>query len=391
MNKTNKQTFGVSFFLIGLILSPFSSYVFQQVLNLPITFPELIYFPILFFFYKRKVIRFKGKIKFAVLFSIWLLLILFGLIYGRWSLMAILSTARGFFWLFFFFSIGKATRLDESMIDALLYVSIGSMTGWCICSYNMYQEILLGINEIGANYGNMVALAIGFPIIILFKKNNWWLFIVLLLNIFLILTTGLRRQISITVLSLVLSYLLIILRNFDFKKVGILAALIVTIVISYPIIDEKLGEANPLIHHRIIVKTEMLMSGEESNADQTRENEVFKIFEDFDEVLIPHGFVSLKTTKDKGTGVFIDIPTYMLSFIFSIWIFCLYLILYVAKTYNHLLFYIRTKKEECGFVFVVAACMLFLLFVDGTMFTYSYSSALTGLMIGLLFRTPKYL
>lgn len=385
MYKRQWIKFELFFFVIGLVLSSFSSYLFQKVLHLPFTFPELIYFPFLLVYYKKFGLRMQRKFNFGVLGIVWLLLIVIAFIYGRWGPVAILSTARGFLWLFVFFAIGRAILVNDALINALLTTSVGSIVGWCICSYFSFQEILLGTNEIGVNYGNMVAVAMSFPLVIFYKKKNYLLFFVILLNIFLVLTTGLRRQISVTVLSLAFSYILLVWKSLDYKKLSILFILIATVIFALPIVEEQLEEVNPLLHRRIFEKTELLLSGEETRADETREAGLTVIFDKFDELLIPHGFVSLQTMKDKGVGIFIDTPTYMLSFTFSIWIFFLYIILFLKALLVRFKDYVKGNRDG-GLAFVTGVCVLFLHFVDGTMFTYSYSSPLTGLMLGLLFR-----
>lgn len=375
----------IVFIIIGLMFSPLSTNFFLNTLHSPIVVPEVIYIPILLLFYKKLGISLKYKCNFAPYFLIWLFLLLLALLINRWSPMAILSTSRSFLILGMFYVIGKSIEVNSGLVKKLLLISVISLIGWGASTFMNFRSLEYNTEE-SVCYGNMIAIAYSFAILLLYIKNRPILGVVFFLNVLLSFTTALRRQIIVTVLSAVASLSLITLRKKQFGNLIAVLVFLLPVYIMMPKIEEQIYEVNPYLHYRIFNRTAQVASGDVQGGDKSRMNRQLYIFTRFDELAIPHGYVSQQTGKDKDAGEFNDIPTYMLAYTFSAPLVIIYIVLYLLRLLSALKTYIKYSNDYYGIIFVIGLVMLFLHFVESSMFIYTYTVPLTGISLGLLFR-----
>lgn len=386
----SKFKYFIGVFLLGLLLGPFSSVLFISIFHFPMVVPELIFIPILFKYYDRFGIRLDRKPIFMNVILLWLLFLLFAIVWKTWNLTAILSTGRSFLILGLFYVIGKNITRNVALLKFLLIVSIGSIVGWVIKSY--LNILLLPLSDgYGESvvYGNMISIAIGFSIALLAKAKYSMLLAIFSLNVFLSFTTALRRQIIVSFMSLGLSLSLL---SVKFKRFGYLVIVLIMsipIYVALPQIEEMVLEISPNMHKRIFERSQNLIIGVSGHSEQSRIDNQFKIFSDFRDLIIPHGYVSQQTSTDAGTGIFNDVPIYMLSYSFGVIVVLFYLLYYFFRLVRSFLLFIRNGNVYDGVILVVGSVALFLHFVDSQMFTVSYSAPFTGLILGLLFRNDK--
>lgn len=152
-----------------------------------------------------------------------------------------------------------------------------------------------------------------------------------------------------------------------------------------PTIEDYVREANPYLHHRIFERSEQVLDDNLQTADQGRINHQLYIFTKMPEMIIPHGYISQHTSKDN-TGIFNDVPTYMLAYTFGVFVFYYYILVYLRRLFITLKRFILYDNEYYGVLLVVALVTLFLHFVEAAMFIYTYTCPFTGLTIGLIFR-----
>ncbi len=378
-------------------MGPFSTYLFIDILHFPLVVPEIVFIPFFALFYKKLGISLDSKVKFWSVLMLWLFFLLMALVWGTWDIVAILSTGRSFLILGLFYVVGKHIHFDDTLAKVVLLCSIGSLLGWVVKSYfNFTSLVFLDAHEESVVYGNMIAIAYAFAIALLMKSDYITVTLVFAVNVFLSFTSALRRQISVSFLSLFLSLAMSSLRNKRINYLIIILLLSVPVYIALPQIEQVVQDYSPNMHYRIFERSQNLIGGEMGNSEQGRINHQFIIFDDFFDLIIPHGYVSQHTSQDAGTGIFNDIPIYMLAYTFGVITVFIYFFFYVRRLYLMLFHFLKMGNPYYGVLFVVGAVMLFLHFVDSQMFTVSYSAPFTGLTLGLMFRntlikgTSKY-
>jgi len=370
-------------FFIGLLLSPMSTYIFHGI-GFPIVLPELIFIPILFYKYKYLGISFVRKPAFSLSIIATVLLILFSFITQDISIVAAISTARSFLIVFVFYDIGLKIRFDENFIRVCLIISLGSIIGW---SLNNYLTIATGayLKGNGILYGNMIAIPLCFASSLLFMSNYWIFALAFLDNIYLSMTSGLRRQILVSAISALLSMLFATVSGFSFKKQVVSIAIVAGLVVALPYMGSYLLDNNELLYNRVVLRTINLTEGVSNEGDDTRSSNSTKFIDEADQLIIPHGFVSFQTDKG-GKGVFVDSPTYMLAYTFGLIPFLFYMLYYLARLGRCFIKAFLKRSKEYGFIFITSSVVFILHFVESSMFSFSFTAPMTGICIGLLFR-----
>lgn len=380
-------TYYMPLLLVGMLMGPFSSLLFMVFMHFPIVAPELIFIPFFLFRYKKYGISLEHKISFGPVVFIWAIFLVIAIIWGTWSFMAILSTGRSFLILGLFYVIGKEIRFDDALARLLLVCSIGSLIGWVIKSYFNFQMLaFIDAHEEAVVYGNMVAIAFTFSISLLMRSNYLTVIIIFVINIILSFTSSLRRQISVSVMSMILSLSMLTVRSRKFSYLIVIALISIPVYMVLPQIESTIEDTNATMYYRIFERSQNLLEGDLGNSEKGRIENQKKIFEDFFDLIIPHGYVSQQTSRDVGTGIFNDVPMYMLAYTFGILTLFVYLLYYIR---NLLITFMRFNKYNnpyYGVIFVVGVVVLFLHFVDAQMFMVSYTAPFTGLTLGLLFR-----
>ena len=368
-------------------MGPFSSLLFIVFMHFPIVAPELIFIPFFLFVYKKYGIILEHKISFRPVIFVWAIFLMIALMWGTWSFMAVLSTGRSFLILGLFYVIGKNIRFDDALARMLLVCSIGSLIGWVIKSYFNFQMLAsTGAHEEAVVYGNMVAIAFAFSISLLMRSNYVTVIFIFIVNVILSFTSSLRRQITVSVMSLVLSLGMMTVRNRKFSYLIIIALISIPVYKVLPQIESAIEDTNATMYYRIFERSQNLLEGDLGNSEKGRVNNQKKIFEDFFDLIIPHGYVSQQTSKDVGTGIFNDVPMYMLAYTFGILTLFVYIIYYIRGLIIAFIRFNKYNSPYYGVIFVVGFVVFFLHFVDSQMFTVSYSVPFTGLTLGLMFR-----
>lgn len=382
-----KVIFNSTLLLVGLLMGPFSTYLFIEVLNIPLVVPELVFIPFFFLFYKKYGISLDSKVSFYGVFAFWLLFLAIAMLWGLWDIIAILSTGRSFLVMGIFYAVGKHIRFDDSLAKVILLCSIGSIIGWVIKSYfNLQNLVFLDTHEESVVYGNMIAIAFAFAIAFNMRSDYITVALVFAINVFLSFTSALRRQMSVSVLSLFLSLGMVFLRNRRINYLILIIIISIPVFWALPQIERHVMDLSSNLHYRVFERSNLIFEGDIGYSEQKRINSQFIIIEDFQDLIVPHGYVSQHTSKDAGTGIFNDAPIYMLAYSFGVITLLVYLFYYIIRLRVMLIRFIRQGDSYYGVIFVVATVILFLHFIDSQMFTVSYTAPFTGLTLGLMFR-----
>jgi len=248
--------------------------------------------------------------------------------------------------------------------------------------FNNLVNNTLSNNDSMAISGNMIALGLVISIPIIFRKTKL-IFISTTLGIVLSLTSGIRRQVLIFIVSLLLSFLLTIKLSYKnmFKTVILIILSTSFVLIMYPILDNYISGISPAFHYRLFGKSEQLVNGDLSEGDVLRTKSIDHFYYTFWENTFPRGFVSKRTMEDVGTGIYMDSPYIELFYTFGI-ILCLFFVIYILYSiYFHLKSYYIRGITESGLCLVSIAIILALCFVEGSFLNYAYTTPFTGFVL----------
>jgi hypothetical protein len=383
MFKTLSKSHIVIYLFLGLVMSSFATGMFERY-GIPL-FYELVYLPMLYLLRKDfKLLRPIGRL-FMPMSIVWLAVLVLSVILGSFSIGGILSVARSYLLLILFVSIGMSIKMDKRFYTILFLISSGSIVGWVL----FIQGKLMGIFPWGANellfafYGNMLSIPVVISLVFSFFPNVFLIAAVLVVNVYLSFTSGLRRQMLTSIISFVLYYSIYFVRNLAVKTLLPVALVIAGIIVSLPMIEDKVEEVSPYLHHRVFVRS--AESGETSG-DEIRENHFKMLYNEMENLLLPHGFVSKRTSVDAGVGVFVDMPIYELCYTFGMpvaFVFYIFLIIRVVKLFLN---YIRHRTPPLSVWFICGTVFVMLLFLDGSMLSWTYTVPFTGLILGSIIR-----
>lgn len=366
-----------------LVFSPFSSIITLDYLKLPLALPELLFIPFIFIINNKvNILSITKQKRTYILIILYLTLLFLAILIGDYLPFDILSSSRGYLYIGLFYLI--FCKKNNFTLNDTLFVTFGSLIGWAVVSYINLQKSFVSAEEI-ISYGALLAIPL-FISISLYKKNYSIFIIGMICIIFVSLTAGLRRQMAIVILSLLFTVFFLLLNNPKrFFSVSILIILLfIPLSISLPRIETLLKENAPVIYHRVFVRTEILLKGEKTGGDVTRNNNFIYLKDNLDSYIFPRGFVSKHTLKVKGTGRYIDFPLLELFHVLSIplaLLMILYFLHYAIKCTIMLLKY----KSDGAFVALISfLIILSLLFLEGTFITYAYATPFTGLCLGML-------
>lgn len=369
----------IIYFLCGFIVfSPVATYISINILKLPLALPEALFIP--FYFILRKTVNFKPNYKTLAIGSFVLLFLMaIAFLVGIFPFSSILSTARGYFYMILVFSIFKNKQIPN--IDILFYITFGATVAWMLLGLVSFkQRLFLGAyDEALAVYGNMIALGLFIVISVIYKRRILKLIGVLGVLI-LSLTVGLRRQILVAFISYFLS--LFVQINFTFKRMLKLSVLLVFVslifVNVYPVLDNYMREASPILHRRVFSKSEELVSGNLSDSDQHRLKSFNAFIDNIEDYILPRGLVSKRSTQDEGTGIFMDSPYTEVFHTFGI-ILSIPLIFYLfACVWFHFKSFYIYKIKESSLWLVMSCIVISLLFVEGSFLNFVYAVPITG-------------
>lgn len=368
--------------LMGFVVFSTFSGTISSFLGFPITLPEPFFLVFLLLLRERFLPVSIDKGLFLFLVIVLFFSVIISQFTSSYSLYAVLSSARGYLYLFLFYAIYK--KKNKLEIDDLLYISFGTLIGWSAACFMTFQNILRSPNENFQTYGNMITVALFISISILEKR--WKLFSIGMAFIVIIsFMSGIRRAMVVILLALVLALIF----QYLIKSKGSIFRLIITIaliVVPFSIIVPALGryaEDNvPALYYRVFTKTERFFSGDTDVSDEYRK-ESFRTFEEeIDTYLLPQGMVSNQYLTDVGTGIFMDFPLLALSHIFSFPVTMLIVLFFLIKTFKCYLFYKKTYEIAAGVYAIVTMVMFVLLFVEGSFLVHPYTTPFTGLCLG---------
>ena len=372
----------VFFIMMGMIVfSSFSSTLCQSVLHFPMTLPEPFFVVFVLILRKYLLPANIDKRIFSYLLLALLSLIIISQIIGKYSFYSVLSSSRGYLYLFLFYSV--FVKKNKLRLEELLYISFGSLLGWSIACIMAFGVILRSPNASIETYGNVIAVALFISITILKKK--WWLFTFGIgLLIIISFMSGIRRVIPIIIVACAFSLFCYFLQSAKSKlrMIPILLLLIVPFFYIIPAIGEYAEKNTPSLYYRLFTKSEQLINGEISESDQARKLIIVNFQENLIDFMMPRGMVSNQYTNDKGTGAFMDFPFMALSYIFSFPLALLFVIYFLTKSFQCFFYYRLTLEESAGVYSISSIIMLLLLFIEGTFLVHPYTTPFTGMCLG---------
>lgn len=376
--------------LMGLFaFSTFSSTV-SSFLHFPLTLPEPFFIIFLILLRKRFLpISIDGGL-FIILTIILVFSVLLSQIVGTYSLYAVLSSARGYLYLFLFYTVFK--KNNKLTVDDLLYISFGTLIGWSVACIISFQNILSNPNDNFQTYGNMITVALF--IIIAILKRQWKLFAVgMTLLLVISFMSGIRRVIAVILMAFVLSLLFQYLKRRKSLLRLFVTSLLIAIPFFYivPAIGNYAEENAPALYFRLFTKSERFFSGESDTSDDYRKESFIQFQEDLGNYMLPRGMVSNQYLTDEGTGIYMDFPLLALSYIFSFPIAFLLVVFFMIKTFQCYMYYKFTTDMPAGVFTIAIMIMFFLLFVEGSFLVHPYITPFTGLCLGrVCYYSRKY-
>ena len=377
--------------LMGIcVFSTFTATLSADIFHFPLTLPEPLFILFLILL-KKRIFPVSIDINlFVFLIIVLLFSICLSQIVSDYSLFAVLSSSRGYLYLFLFLCIFK--RENKLSLDVLLYVSFGTLIGWTISCVMAFQKLLANPSEPIQTYGNMIAVAVFLSITILYKK--WNLLIVGLVLLTLIsFMSGIRRVILVILITGMLAILIYYVRYkvSSFKMLFYSALVAVPLILIIPYAGNYAEENAPILYYRLFTKTEELLKGESGESDQYRVN-TFKTFQDeLETYLLPQGMISNQYIEDPKTGVFMDFPFLALSHIFSLPIALLIVFYFIMQTYRSYMLYKITADPSPGVFAIVTLIMIILMFVEGSFLVHPFTTPFTGLCLGkVILYSRKY-
>jgi len=379
----NKQPPVITLVIMGfLVFSPFSTILVMKYFGLPISLPEVLFLPFLFIFRKRYYFASVVSIRSIIIISSWILLILISILEARYTVTIILSSSRTYLTLliaYLFFSKANNVTLDDVM-----YISLGVTLGWLYSSIYEINSYLTGDVTTIALTGNMLAIPLLISIAA-FKKHNKILFFSIILLIAVSITSGMRREIVVFVVSLFLTFGFMSVGNTKqfLSKLFIISIPVIFFFSFYSQIGKYVESNVPVLYYRVFQKTEMLFSSKTGNTgDSDRLNNMSNKVNNFSEYLIPRGFVTRRTLEDDGGG-YIDFPLSELLYMFGFLLTFILLLIFGIQTFHC---YKRSSiTDNDGIIFVILSMIMFmLLFLEGTFLSSSYVAPFTGYCLGRL-------
>ncbi len=356
----------------------------MQFLHLPLALPELLFIPFIYLLRHRLDLRIKLTKPAIYLFCLLLLLLIIGFLLQNFRASSILSTSRGYLYMLLSFAVFSGKN-KTSMHDIML-ICLGSVVGWCVLSieqFNLITRLAIDEDNSLSVSGNMVALVLLVSIAII-NKNNKVIILAIFLGLVLSLTTGLRRQIIVFFLAVVISYFFILTsrKGNGLKIFLIIGTFGLSLVIIYPIVDNYINDISPILHQRIFSKSEQFLTGDLSEADKIRRDFINQFLNNLDKYILPQGFVSKRTMEDVGTGIYMDFPVLELAYTLGLIILVTFVFFYFKNILKHCKNYYRNHKTESA-VWATTAIVLFaLLFLEGSNLNYSYITPFTGMVLG---------
>lgn len=385
IEKSKNQPISVKISLIVmgfLVFSPFSSILVMDMLGFPMSLPELLFLPFLIIFRKRYYFSPFGSIRDIIFFSLWIIMIIISVLADNYSIVAILSSSRSYLTLVIAYLL--FSKKNNVMLDDVMYISLGATLGWLYSSIYGINIYLLGYADVVSRCGNLLSIPLLISIAV-FRKHNKILILSIILCIAISLTSGMRRQIVVFLMSVFLAYGFLFLRNIKqfFTKLFTLGLPVIIFVVFLPQIKDYVESNIPDLNYRVFSKTEMFLSSVNyASGDEARLNSISDMTNNFSDYIVPKGFVSRRMIEDSG-GAFIDFPLSELLYMFGAFLTVLLLSFFIIQTIR--CYYQSSITNNDSMIFVVLSIIMFmLLFLEGTFLSSSYVAPVTGYCLGRL-------
>lgn len=366
-----------------IVFTDLCSFISQDLLHLPLSAPELLLCPFVPFLRRYYFFNKISAVKFATILISWLTLLILGILSTNYSFLGIISNARA--WLLLFFICFLVYKNCNFYLNSVFYVGIGGLLGWLYMAYINLRVTLLEENVV---YGPMLFI----PVVLGYLAINRRILLFLIFSSICILIgimSGIRRCILITIITNI--FIIFILAYYNRKSLkkylSAFAGLSIGILCSLPIIVSYTYATNPYIYDRIFKRTDAAISGNKTDGDLTRENNIKKLFKTPEKFLLPHGFVSKHTSKDAGTGIFIDLP--LTEFLQTLGLLGTIILFGILLSYVRVLSkrIRRGKVSQYDSILILSFfIMTVLLFMEGTFLTFPMYTLITGYIIGSIFR-----
>lgn len=367
--------------LMGFVVFSTFSGSISSFFGFPITMPEPFFLVFLLLLKDRFLPVSIDKDLFFILVIVLFFSVIISQFASSYSLYAVLSSARGYLYLFLFYAIYK--KKNKLAIDDLLYISFGTLIGWSAACVMTFQNILSNPNENYQTYGNMITVALFISISIL--ERRWKLFTIgMAFLVIICFMSGIRRVIAVILLAMVLALLFQYLksRRSFFRLIITVALIVVPFFIIVPKIGHYAEDNVPALYYRLFTKSERFLSGDTDVSDEYRKESIRTFKEEIGSYMLPQGMVSNQYLTDEGTGIYMDFPLLALSHIFSFPVTVLIVFLFMIKTFKCYLFYRKTSDIAAGVYSIVTIVMFLLLFVEGSFLVHPYTTPFTGLCLG---------
>lgn len=376
-------------FLFGAIaLSPLSTVIFVDYMKMGTNYIEIIMLPFLFYIFNAKKIKLKDSDLIIITFII-LGLLFYSLLINKYSITSLVSTARAYYWLLFFFIIFKNGMVfSKEEINLLFW---GSLVAWAIVAttkgFLIQSSNAREFNGNELSYGNVI---VGVYLIQYYYFTNQYKKLLLLESLIVIISlfSGLRRFVVIFgIANLVIVFKIVISRSFT-EKVLLLIFVILSALI-FNLYSRYMEENNALLYHRVVSKTYSIFGVENElteidNSDTRRRSNYSRLFDDMSDYIYPRGFTSKRTSIDLDTGFYIDCPpaeflyTFGIPFSLLILLFVYFDFMSIYKITNH---FDDTYSKILLFTMVIF--VINFLFLDGTNIAFVNLTPLTGMIIGM--------
>lgn len=375
------------FLLMGMfVFSTFGTIIIRVLLNVQMSLNEVLIIPFLVILRDRiKGCSLHGN--FMTVFFCTLFFVMLALVVGSFAPYEIMSNARAWFYLYIGYVVFKYNTSISS--DNLLYASLGMIIAWFFAAlYNIFYVIPnLTAEEFSSNAITANGVMIGIPMFfsLAIMRNRKILFLLgTILFIFISLFGGQRRVIVVGIVSVVVSFLLSgrstskLIRN---MLIGL--CILMFLILILPIAENYISEINPVLYHRVFVRTRLLLEGgADASQDHYRIQNILIFLNSFWDYIIPRGYVSLNTMNVKGTGIFNDLPIVELCWIYSWPVAFLIIARFLRVLFRNYRKYIKVGNEENALSVTCLVIMSMLLFLEGTYLNYPFSAFVTGAMLG---------
>ena len=367
--------------LMGIVVFSTLSANISVFFHFPITLPEPFFLVFLLLLKKRLLPITIDKGIFVFLVIVLLFSIIVSQIVGKYSLYSVLSSARGYLYLFLFYAIYK--KNNKLTLEELFYISFGSLMGWGLACVITFQSILNNPTENFQTYGNMITVALFIAIAILKKK--WNLFVVgMVLLAIISFMSGIRRVLAVIVMAMALAILFQYLLNKKSIARLILTTglIVVPLIFVVPVVGKYAEENAPALYFRLFTRSERFVKGESDVSDDYRRDSFREFNNDLSSYMLPRGMVSNQYLKDADTGIYMDFPFLALSYIFSFPVAVLLVMFFIIRTLQCYSYYRFTSDISAGVFAIVTMVMFLLLFVEGSFLVHPYTTPFTGLCLG---------